>query len=89
MERARRKARCCSVTQRKPKAADRNPIELEAHHLFDAASRPDLAALEDNLLVISAALHRNVHKWMGQHPRSGGGPPAETDPPPGVAASPL
>ena len=30
-----------------------------------AASRPDLAALEENLLVISSALHRNFHKWMG------------------------
>ena len=68
MERARSKARACAVTQQKPKASDRNPIELEAHHLFDAATRPDLAALEDNLLVISAALHRNFHKWLGHRP---------------------
>ena len=65
MERARSKAKHCAVTQQKPTAADRNPIELQAHHLFDAASRPDLAALEENLLVISSALHRNFHKWMG------------------------
>jgi hypothetical protein len=65
MERARNKARACAVTQRKPNAADRTPIELEVHHLFDAGTRPDLAALEDNLLVISSALHRNFHKWMG------------------------
>lgn len=68
MERARSKARCCAVTQQKPRAADRNPIELVAHHLFDAGSRPDLAALEDNLLVITSALHRNFHKWMSQRP---------------------
>lgn len=68
MERARNKAKACAVTQQKPNAADRNPIELEAHHLFDAASRPDLAALDENLLVISAALHRNFHKWMGNRP---------------------
>jgi hypothetical protein len=68
MTRARNKAKHCAVTQQKPNAADRNPIELEAHHLFDAASRPDLAALEDNLLVISSALHRNFHKWMGNRP---------------------
>jgi hypothetical protein len=68
MERARSKAKACAVTQKKPNAADRNPIELEAHHLFDAASRPDLAALDDNLLVISSALHRNFHKWMGNRP---------------------
>jgi hypothetical protein len=68
MERARSKAKACAVTQQKPNAADRNPIELEAHHLFDAATRPDLAALEENLLVISSALHRNFHKWMGNRP---------------------
>jgi hypothetical protein len=68
MDRARSKAKACAVTQQKPNAADRNPIELEAHHLFDAASRPDLAALDDNLLVISSALHRNFHKWMGNRP---------------------
>ncbi len=68
MERARSRARCCTVSQQRPNAAERNPIELEVHHLFDAASRPDLAALEDNLLVISGALHRNFHKWMGHRP---------------------
>jgi hypothetical protein len=68
MDRARSKAKACAVTQQKPNAADRNPIELEAHHLFDAGSRPDLAALDDNLLVISSALHRNFHKWMGNRP---------------------
>ena len=68
MLRARHKARACAVTQQKPSAADQNPIELEAHHLFDAATRPDLAALDENLLVISAALHRNFHKWMGNRP---------------------
>jgi hypothetical protein len=68
MERARSKAKACAVTQQKPNAAERNPIELEAHHLFDAGSRPDLAALDDNLLVISSALHRNFHKWMSNRP---------------------
>lgn len=67
-ERARTKARQCAVSQQKPTAADRTPIELEAHHLFDAASRPDLAALEENLLVITSALHRNFHKWIGNRP---------------------
>jgi hypothetical protein len=68
MDRARSKAKGCAVTQQKPKPNDSNPIELEAHHLFDASSRPDLAALDDNLLVISAALHRNFHKWIGNRP---------------------
>ncbi|MFM8544084.1 MAG: hypothetical protein ACKOGI_07355 [Vulcanococcus sp.] len=68
MERARNRAKACAVTQQKLNAADPRPIDLEAHHLFDAATRPDLAALEDNLLVITSALHRNFHKWMGNCP---------------------
>ena len=68
MERARHRAKACAVTQKKPNPSDRQPIELEAHHLFDAATRPDLAALDDNLLVISSSLHRNFHKWMGSRP---------------------
>jgi len=63
-EHAHRKAKACAVTRQKPNAATDRPIELEAHHLFDAATRPDLAALDDNLLVITSALHRNFHHWM-------------------------
>lgn len=63
-EKARNKAKACAVSQQKPNPADSNPIQPEAHHLFDAATRPDLAALEENLLVISSALHRNLRKWM-------------------------
>lgn len=67
-DRARRKAGRCAVTQQTPKASDSHPIELEAHHLFDAASRPDLAAFDDNLLVITSTVHRNFHKWMDGRP---------------------
>lgn len=67
-DRVRKKFRQCAVTQQIAKPTDSNPIELEVHHLFDASSRPDLAAFEDNLLVISSALHRNFHKWMGSRP---------------------
>ena len=67
-DQVRRKAGCCEVTRRKPRAADINPLELDVHHLFDASSRPDLAALEANLLVITSALHRNFHKWIGNRP---------------------
>jgi hypothetical protein len=38
------------------------------HHLFDASSRPDLAAYEENLIAISSNIHRNFHKWMGSRP---------------------
>jgi hypothetical protein len=58
----------CAVSGFKPSAADRHTVELEAHHLFDASSRPDLAAYEDNLIAISSTIHRNFHKWMGAKP---------------------
>lgn len=55
----------CAVSGYRPTPADKNPQILEAHHLFDACSRPDLAAFEDNLLVISRSIHQNFHKWAG------------------------
>ena len=58
----------CAVSGQKPSASDQHPVELEAHHLFDASSRPDLAAYEDNLIAISGSIHRNFHKWMGAKP---------------------
>jgi hypothetical protein len=61
-EGVRKKIRKCAVTQQKPNATDRNPIELEAHHLFDAGSRPDLAAIDENPLAINSALRRNFYK---------------------------
>ena len=72
-EQARRKAMGprgpgCAVTGKKPSPVDEHPITLEAHHLFDASSRPDLAAYADNLLVIEASIHRNFHKWMKGRP---------------------
>lgn len=38
-------------------------IELDGHHLFDRASRPELADLTDNILVILPDLHRGFHSW--------------------------
>jgi len=67
-ENARCKAKACAVTKQKPNAAADNSIELEAHHLFDAATRPDLATLDENLLVITSAVHRNFHQWLGKRP---------------------
>jgi hypothetical protein len=64
----RKNKKCCEVTRQKPRVSDRNPLELEVHHLFDASTRPDLAALEDNLLLITSTLHRNFHKWLGNRP---------------------
>ncbi|MFN7898465.1 MAG: hypothetical protein ACK5N0_02205 [Synechococcaceae cyanobacterium] len=41
-----------------PNAANRVPSELKVHHLVAAAGRPDLAAREEKLLVISSAGYR-------------------------------
>jgi hypothetical protein len=46
------------------------PVELEAYHLFDACSRPDLAAYEENLIVIPKSIHQNFHKWIGAKPHA-------------------
>jgi AraC-like DNA-binding protein len=67
-DRVRQRVGRCEVSQQRPRVSDRNPLELEVHHLFDASTRPDLAALEDNLLVITSTLHRNFHKWLGNRP---------------------
>ena len=32
---------------------------MEAHHLFDTSSRPDLEAYEDNLIVITQSIHQS------------------------------
>ncbi len=58
----------CTVTQEKQRESDRSPIVLDVHHLFDAATRPDLAALDENLIVITSALHSSFHQWMGGNP---------------------
>jgi hypothetical protein len=58
----------CAISGYKPSPSDQNPVELEVHHLFDASSRPDLAAYEENLIAITSSIHRNFHKWMGSRP---------------------
>jgi hypothetical protein len=55
--------RKCQVTLEKQKPHD--PFDMHVHHLFDQATRPDLAAYPDNLLVMHEDLHRNFHKWHG------------------------
>lgn len=51
----------CEVTGQKSKR--HKPIELSGHHLFDRRSRPDLADLADNVVVIVPQLHREFHSW--------------------------
>jgi hypothetical protein len=51
----------CEVTGKK--ASRQTRIELAGHHLFDRSSRPDLADLADNVLVLLPDLHRDFHSW--------------------------
>lgn len=41
------------------------PFDLHAHHLFDRSSRPDLADVMDNLLVMHEDIHHGFHMWHG------------------------
>lgn len=51
----------CEVTGKK--AAVHKKIDLDGHHLFDRRSRPDLADLPENILVLMPELHREFHGW--------------------------
>lgn len=51
----------CEVTGKKSSRQTR--IDLAGHHLFDRTSRPDLADLSDNVLVVLPELHRDFHSW--------------------------
>ena len=51
----------CEITGRK--AAVHKKIDLDGHHLFDRRSRPDLADLPENILVLVPDLHREFHGW--------------------------
>jgi hypothetical protein len=53
----------CQVTCEKQKPD--LPFDLHVHHLFDRATRPDLADFQDNLIAIHEDLHRNFHNWHG------------------------
>lgn len=43
-----------------------NPFDIHAHHLFDKATRPELATFHENLLVMHEKLHDGFHSWHGK-----------------------
>ena len=47
----------CEISGKK--AAVHKKIDLDGHHLFDRRSRPDLADLPENILVLMPDLHRS------------------------------
>ena len=38
-------------------------LELDGHHLFDKSTRPDLADLHENILVMQSSIHDDFHSW--------------------------
>ena len=52
--------RCQVSGKRKTRTSQ---IQLHGHHLFDKATRPDLADLHENILVIEGNIHSEFHSW--------------------------
>lgn len=64
MEKAKKIAdNTCQVSLQRRTAAQ--PFDLHVHHLFDRSSRPDLADVLDNLLVMHSEIHQGFHRWHG------------------------
>ncbi len=66
VDRAKKRAKAaashrCEITGESSKAYRK--IDLDGHHLFDRHSRPDLADLPENILVLVPELHREFHIW--------------------------
>ena len=38
-------------------------LELVGHHLFDKKTRPDLADLHENILIMTKEIHKDFHSW--------------------------
>ena len=53
----------CQVTGAKKKRGKQ--LQLDGHHLFDKSTRPDLADLIDNILVVENSIHSEFHSWKG------------------------
>ena len=52
--------RCQVSGKRKTRTSQ---IQLHGHHLFDQATRPDLADLHENILVVEGNIHSEFHSW--------------------------
>tara|TARA_B100000959_G_C14953909_1_gene612917 strand:- start:211 stop:1251 length:1041 start_codon:yes stop_codon:yes gene_type:complete len=53
----------CQVTGRRMTRS--NNLPLDGHHLFDKSTRPDLADLHDNILIVEGNVHTDFHSWNG------------------------
>ena len=62
---AKRAARdTCQVTGSR-KARGRQ-LTLDGHHLFNKSSRPDLADLHENILILESSIHADFHSWQSR-----------------------
>ena len=52
--------RCQVSGKRKTKTSQ---WQLHGHHLFDQATRPDIADLYENILVLEGSIHSEFHSW--------------------------
>ena len=65
VKRAKRATRdTCQVTGSK-KAKGRQ-LTLDGHHLFNKSTRPDLADLHENILVVESSIHADFHCWQSR-----------------------
>ncbi|WP_269617214.1 hypothetical protein [Prochlorococcus marinus] len=53
----------CQVSGKKKNNV--NSVQLIGHHLFDRHTRPDLADLQENILVVENQIHIQFHAWKG------------------------
>ena len=54
----------CQVTGSR-KARGRQ-LTLDGHHLFNKSSRPDLADLHENILILESSIHSDFHSWQSR-----------------------
>ena len=66
--RAKRATRdTCQVTG--SRRARGRQLTLDGHHLFNKSSRPDLADLHENILVVESSIHGDFHCWQSKRSR--------------------
>ena len=57
----------CQVTG--SRKARGKQLTLDGHHLFNKSSRPDLADLHENILIVESGIHSDFHCWNSKRGR--------------------
>jgi hypothetical protein len=53
----------CQITGKKTSQA--SPINISAHHIYSYKYYPEIAAVSDNIITLTEAIHRDFHNWNG------------------------